>query len=225
MYKYELHLHTSECDLVAQSSGAECVRLYHEAGYDGMVVTNHYFATFFDWFADELQGADHRRIIDRLLRGYCNAREEGEKRGFTVLVGAEVRFADSANDYLIYGADEDFFYNAPLLHRLSGVEELISLLPENVLVVQAHPFRDGMTVRDHSCLFGIEGYNGNNEPFRDEMAKVFARHYGKPMTSGSDYHDPAHLAKGGIITEHKISSPSELSRLLKSGEYSLIESL
>lgn len=223
MYKYELHLHTSECDLVARSSGAECVRLYHEAGYDGMVVTNHYFATFFDWFADELQGAGHRRIIDRLLRGYHNAREEGEKRGFTVLVGAEVRFADSANDYLIYGADEDFFYKAPLLHRLSGVEELISLLPGTALVVQAHPFRDGMTVRDPSCLFGVEGYNGNNPPFRDEMAKAFARHYGKPMTSGSDYHEPAHLACGGIETRHRITTSAELSAVLRGGEYSLIE--
>ena len=39
---------------------------------------NRYFATFFDWFADDLRGADHRTIIDRYLRGYYNARNEGE---------------------------------------------------------------------------------------------------------------------------------------------------
>ena len=44
---FELHAHTSECDLAAHASGAELVRLYHAAGYDGMVITDHYFATFY----------------------------------------------------------------------------------------------------------------------------------------------------------------------------------
>ncbi len=218
-----MHLHTSEGDLCAFSSGAECVRLYCDAGYSGMVVTNHYFAAFFDWFADDLRGADHRGVIDRYLRGYYNARNEGEKLGFTVLVGAEVRFADSANDYLIYGVDEDFFYNAPLLHRLSGLKELAGLLPEGACVVQAHPFRDNMTVRTPDHLFGIETYNGGNDLFRNDLAKTYARHYGKPMTSGSDFHCEAHLAKGGINTPRRIERSADLCDVLRSGDYELIE--
>lgn len=134
-----------EGDAYADFSGTECVKMYHDAGYDGMVVTNHYEARFFDWFKDDLEGADHRGIIDRFLRGYYNARNEGEKLGFTVLPGAEVRFSDSANDYLVYGAAEDFFYNAPLLHLLDGPNELVKTVPDGVFVVQAHPFRNNMT--------------------------------------------------------------------------------
>lgn len=89
-----MHLHTVEGDAYADFSGAECVKMYHDAGYDGMVVTNHYEARFFDWFKDDLEDADHRGIIDRFLRGYYNARNEGEKLGFTVLPGVEVRFSE-----------------------------------------------------------------------------------------------------------------------------------
>ncbi|MBQ4054320.1 MAG: hypothetical protein IJD17_01300 [Clostridia bacterium] len=224
MYKYEMHLHTSEGDEYADFSGAECVKMYHDAGYSGIVVTNHYEQRFFEWYADDLSGADHHGIIDRFLRGYYNARNEGERLGFTVLVGAEVRFSDSENDYLVYGADEDFFYNAPLLHRLGGPNELIGLLPEGVCVVQAHPFRKNMTVRDPEPLFGIEAYNGEMEPFRNVMAKSFAAHYKKPMTSGSDFHLAEDFARGGIITPRRITTPAELTAVLRSGDYSLIES-
>ena len=48
MNKYELHAHTSECDLVAKLSGAELVRAYADRGYSGMVITDHYFSIFFD---------------------------------------------------------------------------------------------------------------------------------------------------------------------------------
>ena len=47
MPRYELHCHTSECDLAAHASAAELVRLYHAAGYSGMVITDHYFPIFF----------------------------------------------------------------------------------------------------------------------------------------------------------------------------------
>lgn len=223
MYKYEMHLHTSEGDAYARFSGAECVKMYHDAGYEGIVVTDHYEKRFFEWFADELTGADHRGMIDRFLRGYYNARNEGEKLGFTVLSGAEVRFSDSANDYLVYGVDEEFFYNAPLLHLLGGPDELVRIVPEGACVVQAHPFRNNMTVREPGALFGIEAYNGEMEPFRNRMAKAFAEHYGKPMTSGSDLHVSNDFAKGGIVTPRRIATSADLRDVLRSGDYGLIE--
>jgi histidinol phosphatase-like PHP family hydrolase len=47
MFRYELHAHTSECDLAAHAGGAALVRRYYEAGYDGMVITDHYFSIFY----------------------------------------------------------------------------------------------------------------------------------------------------------------------------------
>lgn len=224
VYKYELHSHTSECDRDAHLSARELVHLYQDAGYDGMVITDHYIERFYRlWFPEEVRGLTHEQQVTRWLKGFRTAREEGEKIGFTVLPGAEVRFDDYPNDYLLYGLHEEFFYTVPRLNELKNVKELIALMPENVCVVHAHPFRDGMAVANPEGLFGIEVYNGGTEPFRNALANWFAEHYGLAKTSGSDIHDMTRLAKGGIETEHRIKTPEDLVRVLRSGEYRLIE--
>lgn len=223
MYKYELHAHTSECDRDAHLSARELVRLYKNAGYDGMVITDHYIERFYTlWFPEEVQGLTHEQQVTRWLKGFRTARDEGEKIGFTVLPGAEVRFDGYPNDYLLYGLHEDFFYTVPRLNELKDVGALLALLPEDVCVVHAHPFRDGMAVADPRGLFGIEVFNGGTEPFRNELARLFANHYGLAMTSGSDIHDLSRLAKGGILTERRIHTPEDLVSVLRSGAYSLI---
>ena len=113
MTKLEMHIHTAEGDKVAKVGGADIVRMYQEAGYTGVVITDHYFSIFSDWFQNELGQGQHKDIIDRWLKGYYAARNEGEKRGFTVLLGAEVRFDGTINDYLIYGIEPEFLYQAP----------------------------------------------------------------------------------------------------------------
>ena len=224
MYKYEIHCHTSECDKVATLTGAELVRAYKDKGYSGMVITDHYFSIFFDWFKDELNGKSHEKIITRWLKGYYSARNEGEKLGFTVLPGAEVRIDGTINDYLVYGLEEKDIYSLPLLNRMKNINEVMDILPDYTLVVQAHPFRDNMTVCDPSRFFGIEVYNGGTDKFRNQMARAWAEHYKKAFFSGSDCHGEHAMAKGGIITENKILTPSDLTKTLKSGEYTLIES-
>ena len=221
---YELHAHTSECDLAAHASGAELVRIYHAAGYSGMVITDHYFATFYKWFADELANKSHREIMARRLKGYYEARNEGERLGFTVLPGAEVRFDRSPygiNDFLVFGCDEEFFLTAPRLNELTSLDELNALLPEHACVVLAHPFRVNMTVMDPTPLFGIEAHNGLTEPFRNQMAEDYAARFGKALTSGSDCHHPTHACKGGIETPRIIRTPRDLTDVLKSGKYGL----
>lgn len=225
MYKYELHAHTSDCDRDAHLTARELVHLYKEAGYDGMVITDHYIERFYTlWFPEDVEGLTHEQQVKRWLKGFYTAREEGEKIGFTVLPGAEVRFDDYPNDYLIYGLHESFFYTVPRLNELKNISELLALLPDNVCVVHAHPFRQGMVVENPvSGLFGIEVFNGGTERFRNEIAKQYACHFGIPMTSGSDTHELERLARGGIMTEHKIKTPEELVSVLRSGEYTLIE--
>lgn len=223
MNKYEMHVHTSECDKVAQCSGAQIVNLYREAGYSGLVITDHYFSLFKKWFKDELCSKSHTRFIERYLKGYYAARNEGEKTGVTVLCGAEVRLDNCINDYLIYGLEENDFYELPFLSSLKSVDELVNALPDYALVVQAHPFRDNMVVSTPDVFWGIEGYNNGTDKFRNEMAKTYANHYGKAITSGSDFHNIKQLAKGGIATDRKIYTSRDLTDVLKSGDYLLIE--
>ncbi len=225
MFKYELHSHTSECDRDAHLSAKELVHLYKDAGYDGMVITDHYIERFYTlWFPEEVKGLTHEQQVTRWLKGFRTAKEEGEKIGFTVLPGAEVRFDNYPNDYLIYGLHEDFFYTVPRLNELKNADELLALMPENVCVVHAHPFRDDMAVETpHKGLFGMEVFNGGTEKFRNGLAKQYAEYYKLAPTSGSDIHDMTRLAKGGIITECQIKTPEDLVSVLRSGKYSLVE--
>ena len=135
-YKYELHAHTAECDPYARLSARELVYLYKNAGYDGMVITDHYMELFYThWFPDELEGLTDEQQVKRWLKGFRTAREEGNKIGFTVLPGAEVRFNGYPNDYLIYGLQEDFFYTVSRLNELQNLNELLAVLPPDVCVV------------------------------------------------------------------------------------------
>ena len=225
MYKYELHAHTSDCDRDAYLTAKELVHLYKQAGYDGMVITDHYIERFYTlWFPEDVKGLSHEQQVKRWLKGFYNAREEGEKNGFKVLPGAEVRFNGYPNDYLIYGLHESLFYILPRLNELKNVSELMALLPESVCVVQAHPFRTDMIVENPAPgLFGFETFNGGTEKIRNEMAKQYASHFGLPATSGSDTHQKDRLGKGGIMTENRICTPEDLVSVLRSGEYFLIE--
>ena len=223
MYKYDLHIHTAEGDIVANVSGAEIVKKYKELGYDGVVITDHYFSSFYKWFKDDINLDDKTSIIDRYLRGYYSALNEAEKIGFTVLCGAEVRFDGTPNDYLVYGLNPEDFYELPLLNRLKNVEELSNVLPDSALIVQAHPFRDKMTVCTPNHIFGIEGYNAGTPKFRNEMAKTFAKFYNKPIVSGTDFHCSPNFALGGITTDKKINNNKDFVEVLKSGNYSIIE--
>ena len=224
MYRYELHAHTSECDRDAHLSARELVHLYQDAGYDGMVITDHYIERFYTlWFPEDVRGLSHEQQVERWLRGYRTARDEGEKIGFTVLPGVEVRFDGRPNDYLLYGLHEAFFAAVPRLNELGGVQQLLSVLPEGVCAVHAHPFRDGMEVADPRGLFGMEVFNGGTDSFRNDMARRYAEHYGLAMTSGSDIHDLTRLAMGGIETEKRIRTPEDLIRVLRSGSYRLIQ--
>ena len=106
--------------------------------------------------------------------------------------------------------------------RVKNLRELLAVLPDRAVVVQAHPFRDNMTVVSPDLLFGVEAHNGRTSPFRNKMARDYAEHYGKVMTSGSDFHKMKDLAKGGIATPRTVTCSAELVELLKSGDYSLI---
>ena len=42
-YRYETHLHTSQASACGSSKGSEHARFYKEMGYQGIIVTDHFF--------------------------------------------------------------------------------------------------------------------------------------------------------------------------------------
>ena len=66
----------------------------------------------------------------------------------TILMGMELRFSQNSNDYLVFGFDRDYLMTHRDIHRM-GIGNYIRMAREDgLLTIQAHPFRNGMTVTD-----------------------------------------------------------------------------
>ncbi len=220
--RFELHTHTRENDIVVTKDAPEIVRMYHDIGFEGMVITNHFFDLSLEWYKDVLGGASHEAIIDYYLRGYKNAKKEGDSLGMVILMGLELRFDGTINDYLVYGVDESFLYDSPLLNQMD-LKSFLSILPDTAIVYQAHPFRDGMNITNPKKLFGVEVYNGGTSHDRNDIADIWADKFHLHKISGSDYHRPEHLGRGGVDFINRVGSIGELVEELSADRYTLIK--
>ena len=216
--KIEMHTHTSQTSPCAHISAAEAVQLYKKAGYDGMVITDHYNK----WVFDQNNLTTHEEITEYFLEGYRQAKKAAGD-DILILFGAEINLTESPNDYLLYGASEDFFYKNPMLHTKS-LPELYELCHKNnILLIQAHPNRAYCAPASSEFLDGAEVFNGNPR-HNSNNPKTFkwAKEDNLIMTSGSDFHETEDVAKGGIHIEETISDIHGLTNILKSGTYKLI---
>ena len=215
-FKTELHAHTSEVSPCGHVTAPEVADRFIAQGYTSLVITNHYC----DYVIDNLKGT-WREKMDYYLYPYHLMRESAGNR-LNVILGCELRFEGSINDYLIYGITEDFLRENPDLHKMS-LRSFSELAHENgMLVVQAHPFRNGMVVVNPAYLDGMETFNGTpSYDGRNTIADAWAKRYNLLRTSGSDFHNPDQFGTGGILTSAAIRTGEELVAVLKSGDYTL----
>ena len=215
--KVDLHVHTSEVSACAQVCAKDVVHTYHRAGYDGIVITDHLQSVF----GRELPTWAEK--VSQYLRGFQAAKEEGDRIGLSVFFGCELRFDANANDYLVYGMDADFLLEHPYLER-GTIEQFRSLIAgREILVFQAHPFRNDMTVTRPELLDGIEINNGCiRHDSRNSIAQLWAHLYGLAGISGSDYHRVGDEGSGGVVFEREVADEHELVRALKEGRYGVI---
>lgn len=219
-YKYELHCHTDEVSRCATCPAARMVEIYKEKGYSGMVVTDHYSPqTFLDrhLFAPQKE-------IDFYLSGYQKALEAAGD-DFTVLFGMELRFYGNGNDYLVYGITPEFIRKYGNLMKYYP-RRFYELCKENDMIfLQAHPFRPYIFRTNPKYLDGCEIYNakGKDTDINDKAAEWAEKNGMKIRVGGSDLHHESKADNlSGIITNEKITSNDDLLRILRSGEFRII---
>ena len=218
-YKYELHCHTKETSLCGQVPAAEIVKMYKEKGYNGIVITDHYSPMTFKPSRVWRPQTD----IDFYISGYKEALRAADD-DFTVLLGMEIRYYATANDYLVYGVTEEFLRNNGNLMKLYAKKFYKLAKENNMLVIQAHPFRNSLMIRTSpEYLDGAEVHSGKADLEANLKAAKWVDETGMQIKiSGSDFHRPSNLATGGIITNEPIKTNDDLLRILRSGEYELI---
>ena len=223
MSKIELHLHTKYASGCGKMDAEEIVRAYAKAGYSGIVVTDHYNRNTI-WYPQMLPlGND----LHGFLEGYYRVKKAGESLGLKVYRGAEIRFDESPNDYLLYNYPDELLTNPDALFSLS-LEKFIRLSRRaGALLIQAHPCRNSSSVTCHPAkaelLDGVEVCNlciGNTN--HNEKALAFAKANPQLIrTQGSDCHRPEGVALAGIECRFLPEDDAALAEMLRNGEFTL----
>ena len=213
-YKFELHAHTSPVSPCSQITPKRMVEAYKELGYSGVVITNH----FCDYSLDL---SNTKKATDYYLKDYYDTKNEGAKVGLMVYLGLEARFPENSNDYLVYGVTEQDVYKAIELLKYDIKTFYKEFKTENNLILQAHPFRNGMELADPKYIDGVEVFNMHpNHNSRVAVAAKYATEHNKfCISGGTDFH---HESQQGMCATcfNKIPQDStELAKMLQQKDF------
>ncbi len=172
--RIEMHVHTSEGSPCARVEAKNIVKAYSEAGYDAVIITNHYDNELLKDF-----GKTDKEKIERYLLGYYNAKKVENEYGILVMLGLEIRLEPGEEDFLIYGIDEQFLFDNPNLCLMSQ-EEIFKLCHRyGGVFYQAHPFREPCVPKHPEWLDGVEmnqrPHSGNHNEKLKEWLKDYPR--------------------------------------------------
>lgn len=222
MYKIETHLHTTYISHCGWLGAQAIMKAYSALGYSAICVTDHYNRECFDYADIDLAAPGSK--TNEFLLGFRRLQREAEKYGILVYEGAELRFDESDNDYLLYGFHHDLLADPDAVMR-GGLEQFApKYRADGALLVQAHPFRKKCTPAPPECLDGVEVLNLNpRHDSRNALARAFAEENGLIMTAGSDCHRPGDEGRSGILSDTLPADTFEFADLLRSGNFSLIE--
>ena len=215
MYRYETHCHTLYASACSSLDAETMVALYLANGYDGIVVTDH----FFNGNTAISPSLGWKERVGAFYGAYMNVRKEGEKRGLKVFFGFEYSY--SGTDFLAYGMGPDFLCRHPEMMALSVKSWLAFAKKSGALCIQAHPYREADYI-DHIRLFpsdtdGMETVNAARDERCNRLADILADEYSLLKTGGSALHSVRQPLLSGVETEERMDSLPDLMRAIRSG--------
>jgi len=213
-YRLELHAHTNPASGCSEVTPEELANIYKDWGCHAVAVTNHFFKCCMGGISDE-------ELCERYLDDYHRAKKEGDRIGINVILGMELRFTENFRDYLIYGISEDDVYEICKYTVGTLADFRNSFKSPKMIIIQAHPFRDGLTAADPALLDGIEAFNMHPESrSRVPLAAEFVRkHPSLIATCGSDFHNKGYQGTGLMCTKTLPANSYELADLIRTNDF------
>jgi len=223
-YKYEIHCHTKQASRCGESLSGDMVRAYHDKGYSGLVITDH--------FAMGNTGVPRKwpweRRMNTYYDAYLEARAVGEQLGMDILFGIEYGCGDG-REILTYGIDLDFLLQYPDLDTVDIEEYARRVRACGGCLIQAHPFRSAPYIKPNigpftEILDGVEVFNWKNTDAENRKALGYAIKQNMIKTSGADIHNVSDksLGQAGMAFPYRIENSKMLIEALKNREGRLI---
>lgn len=224
-YLYETHMHTTEGSACAHNTAAEMARVYKDAGYTGIIITDHFF--YGNTAVD--RSLPWEEWVEQYCKGYEHAKEEGDKIGLQVFFGWESAY--HGTEFLIYGLDKEWLLRHPEIKDATIEEQYELVRKGGGMVIHAHPYREASYIPEirlfPDYVDGVEGINASHK-FRekkaadgralyDVQAQEYAAKYNFPMTGGSDTHTTQMLG-GGTAFARKLEDVADFIRAVKNKE-------
>ncbi len=219
MYRYEMHCHTSEVSRCSVTDAASLVRAYHSLGYDGIVITDH----FFNGNTTVIRRLDWKSRVDAFKKGYENARNEGEKLDMSVFFAWE--YSHYGTDFLTYGLDAHWLYNNPDCDKWSLENYFDRVHEDGGIVVQAHPYRQADYIELIRLIpwkiDGVEVLNATVPDRENRLAGIYAESYDLFKTVGSDNHHGIRKYLTAVELEENPKDIKELVSKIADGKCAL----
>ena len=211
-FLYETHMHTCQASLCGKATGAEQARAYKEAGFTGIIITDHFFGG--NTAVDRTLPWTER--VDLFWKGYEDAKAEGDRIGLDVFFGLEQNF--SGDEYLVYGLTKDYMKAHPEMEHWNRHQQLEEVHKAGGCVIQAHPFRlrnymDRIRLGLRFCD-GIEVANAGNDPLDDARAWRYGKEHNLVMTAGSDNHCGANWPLYSVALGKRLTSIDEYVKMI-----------
>lgn len=225
MYRYELHMHTSEGSACGRSTGAEMAEFYIRNGYSGAVVTDHFIHG--NTRPDKNLSWDD--YIDAYASGYYNMKTAACGRDFDVFFGIEEKL-DGWDEYLVLGITPEWLKKHPELKTLRGKDFFALMHSAGAFIIHAHPYRERDYMKSQTVILrpndvdAIEVRNCGNTPECDRRGYEYAVRTGLPMTGGSDRHlaDPD-KPSSGVEVPNRCHTAAELIDAIRSRRTTVID--
>ena len=216
-FLYETHMHTCLASACGVSTGKEHAQFYKDAGYTGIIMTDHFFRGN---TAVPRNLPDWEERVDLFWRGYEDAKEEGDRIGLDVFFALEENH--TGDEYLIYGLTKEYMKAHPEMEHWTRQQQLDEVHKAGGCVIQAHPFRirnymDRIRLGLHFCD-GIEATNCGNDALDDARAIRYGREFGLVMTAGSDNHKSPAKETYGVILQKRLTSIQDYVQIILNRE-------
>ena len=213
--KIDMHTHCQPVSKCAWHDPEQLPGFFMEAGIDAIVLTNHCYPYHCETLSPDL--SEQARIYVDI---YHRCKAKGDELGFKVFFGAEIRLMREPNlpEFLLYGLSEETFLASYPLYDHTQKELFDFCNEQDILMVQAHPFRteQGHAPADMRYVHGIEAYNPHPSfDSRITEAVRLATQHGKIMTSGSDFHVSGQAGGAGMIVSDDIADQFMLRDFLR----------
>ena len=225
-YKYQLHIHTAPCSKCGQMTPEELCRTLYENGYQGTVLTNHFYHG--NSGIDRSEGTSWNEFVAAYEKDYLECCEAAKKYDLDIIFSIEEGLG-AGTEILCYGVTPKILYDNPHLRYCPPMDFLYTMRENGVLLIQPHPFREADYISKPgplpiALIDGIEVYNAGNgtEEMNDKAMALANENPHLIRTSSADAHTVDRVANGGIITEGRIRCLEDLVRTLREGTYELV---